>query len=96
MHGVLIASGGPVKRGFDLREASIYDVAPTILYLLGREVPDDMDGRVLTEMVEGEFLGAHTVTLSAAAKAMKSGEVEFSAEENADVIERLKSLGYIG
>jgi predicted AlkP superfamily phosphohydrolase/phosphomutase len=96
MNGVLIARGGPVKEGFDLKNASIYDVAPTMLYLLGREVPDDMDGRVLTEMVKEDFLGANAVTLSAAAGARNSGEVEFSAEDNADVIERLKSLGYIG
>jgi predicted AlkP superfamily phosphohydrolase/phosphomutase len=96
MYGVLIARGGPVKRGYNLKNASIYDVAPTILYLFGREVPDDMDGRVLTEMIEGDFLGANSVRLTAAAGAMKSAEVEFSAEDNADVIERLKSLGYLG
>ncbi|HEV8488042.1 MAG TPA: alkaline phosphatase family protein [Blastocatellia bacterium] len=96
MYGVLIARGGPVKRGFNLKNASIYDVAPTMLYLLGREVPDDMDGRVLTEMIEGDFLGANAVRLTTAAGAMKSAEVEFSAEDNADVIERLKSLGYLG
>ena len=96
MHGVLIARGGPVKRGFNLQRASIYDVAPTILYLLGRKVPEDMDGRVLAEMVEEEFLNANAVALTTADKTMESDGVEFSAEENADVIERLKSLGYMG
>ena len=96
MHGVLIARGEAVKRGFNLQNASIYDVTPTILYLLGHKVPDDMDGRVLTEMVDAEFLQANAVTLTASAGTTKSGQVEFSAEENEDVIERLKSLGYIG
>jgi hypothetical protein len=31
-------------------------VVPTLLYLLGYPVPDDLPGRVLTEMIEPEFL----------------------------------------
>lgn len=31
------------------------DIAPTILYLMGRPVPRDMDGKVLLDIIEDEF-----------------------------------------
>ncbi|HET8646104.1 MAG TPA: hypothetical protein VFO85_11480, partial [Vicinamibacteria bacterium] len=38
------------------------DLAPTMLYLMGLPVARDMEGRVLTEMVEESFLRAHPLT----------------------------------
>jgi hypothetical protein len=35
-------------------------MAPTILHLMGEAVPDDMDGRVLEEIFEPEFLAHHS------------------------------------
>ena len=34
------------------RDAELLDIAPTVLHLLGVPVPDDMDGRVLTEFLD--------------------------------------------
>ena len=46
--GVLIACGGDIGEGRAGQrvEASIYDVAPTVLRLLGEEIPDNMIGRI--------------------------------------------------
>ena len=38
------------------------DVAPTLLYLMGLPVARDMEGRVLTEILEPEFARQHPVT----------------------------------
>jgi predicted AlkP superfamily phosphohydrolase/phosphomutase len=46
--GIFIAAGPGIHAGVDLPEASILDLAPTILHLLGEPVPREMDGRVLT------------------------------------------------
>jgi predicted AlkP superfamily phosphohydrolase/phosphomutase len=61
--GVLIAVGDGIRPGAQLRSASILDVAPTILYLMGLPVARDMEGRVLTEILEDDFARAHRVTL---------------------------------
>ena len=45
--GVFVAVGGPVRAGAELRGASVLDVAPTLLYLMGLPVARDMEGRVL-------------------------------------------------
>ncbi|HKP86563.1 MAG TPA: alkaline phosphatase family protein [Blastocatellia bacterium] len=96
MLGVMIGSGGAVKPGARLDVASIYDVAPTLLYLLGEALPDEMDGRVLKEIITDEYLNANPIRFTAESQDGQTGEMEFSPDENADVIERLKSLGYIG
>ena len=96
MNGVLIAKGSEIERGSSLEVARIYDVAPTLLYLSGQSVPDDMDGRVLTEMISADYSSAHPIRFAARNDEQQLSEVEFSDEENSDVIERLKSLGYVG
>ena len=96
MEGVMIANGPPIKAGFDLKQTSIYDVTPTILYLLGHDVPDDMDGKVLAQIIRDEHLQANAIRFAAQDKSDDNRGVEFSTEENAEIIERLRSLGYMG
>jgi predicted AlkP superfamily phosphohydrolase/phosphomutase len=54
-HGFFIASGKHIKLGKMVEGASIMDIAPTILYLMGDPVPSDMDGKVLFEMIDEDF-----------------------------------------
>ncbi|HSE38957.1 MAG TPA: alkaline phosphatase family protein, partial [Blastocatellia bacterium] len=96
MNGVMIANGYGVERGRTLQAARIYDMAPTLLYLANQNVPEDMDGKVLTEMVTADYSSAHPVRFSARGDDQQTKGVEYSDEENSDVIERLKSLGYVG
>ncbi len=53
---LLILAGGPVRPGGEIRDVGYLDIAPTVLYLLGYPVPQDLPGRVLTEVLEEEFL----------------------------------------
>ncbi len=52
MEGVLIGSGAPFRQGAAPRGATLLDITPTVLHLLGVPVPDDVDGRVLGELLE--------------------------------------------
>ncbi len=52
MDGILLASGAAFRTGASPRGARLLDIAPTVLHLLGVPVPDDMDGRVLTELLD--------------------------------------------
>ncbi len=60
--GVLVAVGEGIEPGSTVRDASVVDVAPTILYLLGLPVARDMEGRVLTELVTPDFADANPLT----------------------------------
>jgi predicted AlkP superfamily phosphohydrolase/phosphomutase len=60
--GFLLAVGDGIRPGAVLGPASILDVAPTVLYLMGLPVARDMEGRVLTEMLDTSFAAAHPLT----------------------------------
>ena len=55
VQGLFLAAGGPIRAGVKV-EARLADITPTILALLGIPVANDMPGRVLTEILEPEFL----------------------------------------
>jgi len=54
-YGFLVASGKHIKLGKSVEGASIMDIAPTILYLMGQPIPSDMDGKVLLEIIDEGF-----------------------------------------
>lgn len=89
-HGLLVAWGPGVRHG-EIADAEIIDLAPTTLHTLGVPVPADMDGRVLTELYD-----ASTAVETVARELTDGGPVDLSADEEADVLERLKDLGYLG
>jgi predicted AlkP superfamily phosphohydrolase/phosphomutase len=91
MHGILIA-WGPEIRSKALSNARILDLAPTILHLLGLPVPGDMDGRVLTEALSSE----RPVEFREVGPDEERANAQLSAEETAEVEERLRDLGYLG
>jgi predicted AlkP superfamily phosphohydrolase/phosphomutase len=48
--GLFMAYGPNIKKGEEIANVSILDLAPTILHLMNIPVPDDMDGKVLKEI----------------------------------------------
>ncbi|MBX7223009.1 MAG: alkaline phosphatase family protein [Blastocatellia bacterium] len=96
MNGILLVHGPHVRRGARLEKAKILDCAPTILHLLGQPVPEDMDGRVLTEILSDDFMRSHPVSVGEAATGEDLPDIEFSDEESDEVRERLRELGYLG
>jgi hypothetical protein len=60
--GFFLAVGDGIRPGAVVRGASVLDVAPTLLYLMGLPVARDMEGRVLTEIVDEAFAAENPVT----------------------------------
>jgi predicted AlkP superfamily phosphohydrolase/phosphomutase len=96
-NGVFVLTGAKVKGAQELKGVSIRDIAPTALHLLGLAVPDDMDGRVLTEALQVSFLAENPIrTISAAEVAEKTSQNGFASDEDeARIRERLAGLGYL-
>ena len=94
LHGVFIGNGAAFVNGATVPNARIIDLAPTILHLLNVPVPDDMDGRVLIDALTPE-LRARAMQTAAATTATQT-QVDFTEEEQAEVEERLRALGYLG
>lgn len=47
MEGIFLAYGKNVEAGKEITDAQIADVAPTIMHMMGMDIPDDMDGSPL-------------------------------------------------
>ena len=92
--GILLARGPRIGRGY-LERACIEDLTPTVLHLLGQPVPEDMDGRVLTEALEPGFAAQTPIKFAPPAVDGYVAEGDYSAEDLAEVEDQLRSLGYI-
>jgi len=60
--GLLLLHGPGIAAGRKLQGASVVDVAPTLLYLMGLPLGQDMDGRLLTDCLEDELKRSQPVT----------------------------------
>jgi len=97
--GILLMRGGPVKRGLAVEDASIYDLYPTVLYLLGLPVPQDAAGKVLTGALDPGFVRLHPIrsvpTYRDLGLSPNLPGASRDGSMNREEIEKLKSLGYI-
>jgi predicted AlkP superfamily phosphohydrolase/phosphomutase len=95
-HGLLIMSGKGVKRGGTIEGAGIEDLAPTVLYAMECPVPQDMDGRVLSEVFTEEFRNQVTLLHSEEGSSRELRETAYTEEAEEEIKERLRGLGYLG
>jgi predicted AlkP superfamily phosphohydrolase/phosphomutase len=89
--GIFIAAGKGIRRGFKLENASVLDMTPTMLALMGLPVGRDMDGRVLEEMFAAKLPVQFIDTWENADWQYQKDE-EQSTEE---LKNHLRSLGYL-
>ncbi|CAN5583031.1 alkaline phosphatase family protein [soil metagenome] len=92
--GILMMSGPQFRATGRMKGADLQDLAPTLLHLAGAPVPDDMDGRVLLEALAEPYA---STPVAVSQPGVDSGleATTYTAEEAAEVEERLRSLGYL-
>jgi len=91
--GILITSGLDVAPSESLT-ASIYDIAPTILYLHDVPIPQEVDGTVLEELFDSPELDNREILTKPMAELTQTGE-STSRTDDQDVQDHLEDLGYI-
>jgi len=99
MDGIFIGAG-PDIQNCTMDESHIYDIAPTILYLLDLPVPASMDGHVLTGIVAEQFLSSHPVNMASKTRDGEStgsvgGTKELTQDEKDAIQRQLEDLGYM-
>jgi len=95
-NGLFLIRGETVKIGGRLQEVKIHDLAPTVLHLMDLPVPTDMDGRVLLEAMEEEWVKKHPVQYTDSGGESQAPGRFYSRDEEKEIRERLKGLGYLG
>jgi predicted AlkP superfamily phosphohydrolase/phosphomutase len=94
LHGIFIGAGSAFEEAASISKARIIDLAPTILHILNVPVPQDMDGRVLSEALTPE-LRARATQIGEAASSSQA-PLDFNSDEQAEIEDRLRALGYLG
>jgi predicted AlkP superfamily phosphohydrolase/phosphomutase len=89
--GILLAWGPSIAAGARPNNATVYDLAPTLLSSVGEPIPETADGRVLTEL----FCDDAATEPETRAYSRTSGHASAVDEDFEDVEERLKGLGYL-
>jgi len=97
LEGVFFAYGPSFRQGAKLEGAVIEDLAPTILYLMGSPIPRFMDGAVLKDAFQKEFIDSHPVHYSEEEEPAepKGPGHEYTGDESRAIEERLRDLGYL-
>ena len=95
--GIFVARGPGIRRDERVYGASLVDVAPTILAVLGLPVGQDMDGRVLSEIFDEppEVRTIPSWEEAPGPAGLHSVETPGSPEDAADLMKQFVALGYI-
>jgi predicted AlkP superfamily phosphohydrolase/phosphomutase len=95
MDGILMLMGPGILQGNRLEDAALIDLAPTVLAAMDVPVPDDMDGKVLTDAFDDDYFREHPIRYTAALGTRTQDQLQLSLEQEEMVKERLRGLGYI-
>lgn len=108
LEGILIAAGPQILPGSIPSDASLLDITPTILQLLGVPIPGDLDGRALEGMFEPSARAAYESARWDGESPKFNGEESnppvpvphddgsgYTEEEDAAIQQRLEDLGYL-
>jgi predicted AlkP superfamily phosphohydrolase/phosphomutase len=96
LNGIFLGVGPSFKPGATLEPRSILDVAPTVLYLLGLEVPRQMDGQVIADALVPGRWAEEPVRYTDMELLGHARGGALSAEDSEDIRRRLEGIGYVG
>jgi len=94
--GIVILAGPAFRKNYKIDGATQLDITPTLLYLEGIPVGRDMDGTILLHAFDPSFIKSHhpTVVDSHDHGKRQQGQA-LSSGQDQEILEDLKSLGYI-
>jgi predicted AlkP superfamily phosphohydrolase/phosphomutase len=98
MNGVLMMTGANVQQGAMNFEAQLMDIAPTVLYLLGEPVPQEMDGKILEAPITPNYLASHALDARRARPHKPhrmQGLTDSTEAINEYIEEQLRAIGYV-
>ena len=98
LNGVMIFWGNHIAPVGEVAPASIEDLTPTILHLLGQAVPQTLDGQVLTQVLTEGFRGDQPVRYQQEDEedGKDARDVwDYEGKDLEEVEERLRGLGYL-
>ncbi|NLF00808.1 MAG: hypothetical protein GX601_07505 [Anaerolineales bacterium] len=97
MDGTLVVWGPGIRPGHTLDRTDIRDVFPTVCYLMGVAIPDDIEGALAEDAFRPDWIERHTPRVEHRSPDADSPETRYYSEDEArEVEDRLAGLGYLG
>lgn len=100
--GVLMGIGPGIKQGVRVARRNILDVAPLLAHSLGLEIPAEYEGEFPDSFFERDYLRDNPPCIAGSAASAdratpsgKQSELELDESDEAVLLDRLRSLGYI-
>ncbi len=99
--GMFVLAGDPVKAAGEAPPLHLADVAPTVLYLSGLPVPEEMQGEPPIALFRDEFVEDHPLERCEypgydEASVEGRGAPAYTDEQEQQVRDHLRELGYMG
>lgn len=92
--GLIAALGPAFRSGVPIEDASVFDVLPTLMALIGQPVSDELPGRVLTEAFAEEHFGKRPLR-RVPRYDWTPPHLDVVDEPDPEILQRLESLGYV-
>ena len=97
LEGIILAAGPNIAQNSALTAHNIEDLTPTILHLQNCAIPTYMDGCLIQSLLTPEFTAHHQPIYEERELNLRDNIAqEWTDAEEAEIIERLKNLGYLG
>jgi predicted AlkP superfamily phosphohydrolase/phosphomutase len=98
LHGMMALHGPDILPMRRQHEIAIVDIAPTLMWLLGLPIPDDLDGSLLDSFIAPGVLATHPPVYTESSQALipqthTQGWTDEAEEQ--EVLNRLRDLGYL-
>lgn len=96
--GIVLCAGNGIKKGEKIKDARLMDLHPTILYSLGISISAEVEGTVIEDIFEPDFLTKNPIRIEGTKRVgddISKEKTAFTDEESDIIKERLSGLGYI-
>lgn len=96
MEGILVLAGDGVRCGYTCAIIpNLADILPTISSLCGIEIPGDVDGKMISDMFERDFLDKIKPRIGPPEEPKGPESGSLSRDESEKMIDLLEGLGYL-
>ena len=92
---VFVAAGGPLQHVPARGRLSVLDIAPLYAYLAGAKIPDDLPGRLPSELLEPSALVRRAPERVSASSLPRLAKPVAPMIPDAELVERLRAMGYV-
>jgi predicted AlkP superfamily phosphohydrolase/phosphomutase len=93
-NGIFLAYGKDIDKGKEIHNASIIDVAPTVIHSLKEKIPRDIEGKVLTSVFTKDY-AAEKIRYMDRKDKSNPNHTHLSKDDKDSMIKNLKQLGYL-